>query len=433
MSGAPVGRPAPDCRPAPGGAAPAGRRVVMVTVHTSPIAGPGSADAGGMNVMVSSIAAALADRGWQVDLVTRRTAPDQPDRRDVHPGVTLHHLPVGPPVTVPKPQAERLIAPFADAFDTWCEEHGGGVDIIHSHHWFSAAAVLDIARRRGIPHAVSYHSVAAAVGEDGLDAGEQPESDGRRAGEQRAAAESDLVIAVSDTEKQMIIQRCGADPDAIDVVRPGVDLDLFHPRKAVPSGPTGAAPTAAAQGEGPHRLACVARLEPLKGIDQAIRILAALRDEDVTLTIAGAAAEDYRDYERRLHALTAELGVSDRVRFVGAVDREDLAALLAGSDLLINPSYSETYGIINIEAAASGTPVIAHRSSGMRESVIDHVTGILMDTRDPSAWADGIRTLITSPAALESLSRSAAERAQRRTWACAAEQLEDSYESSALR
>ena len=391
------------------------RRVAMVTVHTSPIAVPGSADAGGMNIMVTSSAIALAEAGWQVDLVTRRTSPDQERISEPHPGVRLHHLDAGPVRSVAKADAEILIQPFADAFRAWLAADGAGTDIVHSHHWFSGVAALDAAHAAGLPHVMSYHSVAAAAGRSSLDAGEQPESAGRRAGEAWAAQHSELILAVSSSERRTIIADCGADPSRIRVVHPGVDIDLFHPRT---------------DGDAAGQLLCVARIEPLKGVDATIRItheLHMLTGEPRRLTIAGGAAPEWSSYAETLRRLVRERDLSEYVRFVGPQDRAALAALLRGSDLLINPSFSETYGIINLEAAASGTPVIAHRSSGMCESVWDGRTGILMDNRDDSAWARTAADLLGDDDRRRALSSSARATAVHRPWAVVAEELGEAY------
>lgn len=392
-------------------------RVVMVSLHTSPMASPGSADAGGMNVVELNTALALAERGHQVDLLTRKDEASLPAVVEVRPGVRVFNLSAGPPVSVAKSAQEVLIEPFRTAMNSWWAEHGAGVDLIHSHHWFSGVAALPIARAQGRPHLQSFHSVAAPVGAE-LDAGEQPESPGRPAGERLVATESNLIVAVSDAEKATIIDRYAPDADRIAVVRPGVDLDEFRPLR----------------GDERHwawqgcYLFFAARLQHLKGPDLAIRTLAELpRGHRPRLVIAGQTSVDFSWYAKELRDLSDELDVSDEVLYIGSQDRPQLATLMRSACVLLNPSRSETYGLINLEASASGIPVIATRTGGMRESVIDGVTGLLLDSRDPEVWAEAVRSFTDDHVRCAAFGAAGREFAASRGWPVVAAELETVY------
>lgn len=447
------------------------QRIAMITVHTSPLANPGSADAGGMNVMVKETAIALAARGWQVDLVTRKDHPELPEFASVAPGVTAHFLDAGPWETVAKSQAESLLEPFAKAFTTWLETIAPDTTIVHTHHWFSGVACLPAAKQHGALTAHSYHSVAAPPGA-AISFGEQPESSGRIAGERFCADNADLILAVSNTEKQTIIDRYGADPAKIKIVMPGVDTALFCPadHRGSPSGAAQAAtyPVAeqpkasqtAAAHTGPAAAATAeivfaGRMQPLKAPDFALRVLAHIPERiRPKLTMIGAFSKDYEWYEEELKQLSDSLGVAAWVNWAGAKNREELASALGHADLLINPSYSETYGIINLESAACGTPVIAHRSSGMRESVKDLAdylsgrdaialaaaaqksgqcnvcpTGSLLENRDPESWAAEIELYLSSPDLLKSVGRTARRAALSRSWEQVAAELADALQA----
>lgn len=392
-------------------------QVVMVSMHTSPVASPGSADAGGMNVFEVNAARALGARGHRVELLTRRDAPELPEVVEVAPGVRLFNLTAGPAESVAKSKQESLIEPFRQALAHWWQTHGTGVDVLHSQHWFSGVAALPVARAAGVPHLQSYHSVAAPVGAD-LDAGEPPESEGRPAGERLVAERSDRIVAVSDAEARTIIERYQVPAERIRVVRPGVDLAMFRPLRPGER-------HWAWQGD---YLFFAARLQPLKGPDLAVRTLAALpRGRRPRLVVAGQTSVDFSWYARQLRDLADELDVTDEVLYIGSQDRDQLATMLRGAVLLLNPSRSETYGLINLEASASGVPVVATRTGGMVESVVDGVTGVLLDSRDPQVWAAAVLDFLVDEDRRARFGRAGREFAGQRSWDVVGAELEAVY------
>lgn len=386
-------------------------RIALVSLHTSPGAEPGSGDAGGMNVVVRHQAEALAALGHHVDILTRRSSPDMPAARRLSAGVTLRYLDAGPLRSVPKGDHEGFIDEFRERARSL-----GPWDIIHSHHWFSGMAMQPLARTMGVPHVQSFHSIAAAESTP-LSAGERPESLGRMAGEAWLARESDLIVAVSAAEADTVVQRLGGSPDRIAVVPPGVDGTLFHPLAHTTAG------------DGTPGYAVVAgRLQPLKGLDLAIEAIAgvpaALRPE---LVIAGDASADYDGYIDELTRLAERHGISDGVRFVGPRSRVDLAALLRGARVVLVPSHSETFGLVALEAAASGVPVVAQGTGGLREAVLDGDTGLLIESRDPLAWTRALTEVLSNPDLARELSLAARARAELFDWPRSATTLLAAY------
>jgi len=371
-----------------------------------------------MNVVELNTALALARAGHRVDMLTRRDSEQLAPLTQVAEGVRLFALDVGPRQSVAKSAQEQFIEPFTQAMRQWWSDYGKDVDIIHSHHWFSGVAALPIADEFGVPHAQSYHSVAAPVGAE-LGAGEQPESSGRIEGERLVAQQSDLIIAVSDYEKQTIIDRYDPAPEKFSIVRPGVDLELFRPKRAdeIPW-----------RGEECYLL-FAARLQPLKGVDLALRTLAELpRGNRPKLVIAGEASADFADYVAELNQLTTDLELTDEVVYLGSLDRAELADMFRGACVLVNPSHSETYGLINLEAAASGVPVVASKTSGIVESVIDGQTGILVDGRDPKDFAAAVQQFSGSAMTRAQYGQAAREFAEQRSWDNVAAEMSASYE-----
>ena len=387
-------------------------RIALASLHTSPGAEPGSGDAGGMNVVVRHQAEAIAAMGHHVEILTRRSSPDMPAARRLGPGVTLRYLDAGPLRSVPKGDHEGFIEEFrgrASALAPW--------DVIHSHHWFSGMAMLPLARSLGVPHVQSFHSIAADAATP-LSEGERPESAGRMAGEAWLARESDAVVAISAAEAATVVQRLGGPAERVTVVHPGVDGTLFHPRTRPP-----------ARGATDRGYAVVAgRLQPLKGLDLAIEALAAvpaaLRPE---LVIAGDASADYDGYIDELTRLAARHGIADGVRFVGPRSRVDLAALFRNARVVLVPSHSETFGLVALEAAASGVPVVAQGTGGLREAVLAGDTGLIIESRDPRDWADALTEVLGNPELARRLSAAARARAEIFDWPRSATALLDVY------
>ncbi|MDY7542907.1 MULTISPECIES: glycosyltransferase [unclassified Cryobacterium] len=384
-------------------------RIALVSLHTSPGDEPGSGDAGGMNVVVRQQAEAMAAAGHTVDILTRRSSPTLPDAVVLAPRLTLRFLQAGPVAPISKGAHEAVIDEFRVRLAAL-----GDYDVIHSHHWFSGMAALPLAQGRGIPHVQSFHSIAADPSTP-LSAGERPESPGRMRGEAWLARESDALVAISNAEADTIVTRLGGSPERIFVVLPGVDADLFHPAPGI-------------RATGPGYAIVAARLQPLKGLDLAVEAIAAvptvLRPE---LIIAGDASGDFDGYIDGLRELADRNGVADNVRFLGPQTRTALAALFRDAKVVLIPSHSETFGLVALEAAASGVPVVASASGGLREAVLDGDTGIVLASRDPQAWGAAITTLLGDADLARRLSVDARARAERLDWPRSARALLDVY------
>ena len=355
-------------------------RVAFISLHTSPAERAGTADAGGMNVLIRALATALAAKGVEVEFFTRRASAEQPES-EVLDGVTVHHVQAGPARPLPKSEIDQYIEEFRanlgplDRFD-----------LVHSHHWMSGVAALPAARAAGIPHVMTFHSVAAHPNSS-LREGEPAESPARLDGEIVCATQSDRILAVSRHEAAVVIGRCQADPERVTVVRPGVDIELFHP--AEPGATWTPAP-----GVRPGYLLFAARLQPLKGPDVAIRALAQLAEEErPDLVIVGQASADFAAYEDELRDLVRELGVADQVTFLPGQDREAFAQTLRHASVMLVPSHSETFGLVALEASASGVPVLAAAAGGLTEAICNTHTGDLVPSHEPYNWAAALLAL----------------------------------------
>lgn len=396
--------------------------IAYVSLHTSPTATPGSGDAGGMNVLERAQAEALAGCGHRLELLTRRTSADAPAVQVIAPGVTLRVLDAGPPRPVAKSAQEAYIDAFSAALAAVVKRGEARFDVVHSHHWLSGVAALPVARSWAVPHVQSYHSVAALPGR-ALSEGEPAESAGRVAGERRVGRDSDLVVAVSEAERRTVIERCGADPQRVDVVRPGVDADLFRPLG--PAEPRWRPPGSA---DGRPYVLFAGRLQPLKGPDVAIEALATLpASARPLLVVAGEPSDDVPGYSDELRHLVSRCGLSGDVIFCGSQERATLAAMLRSAELLLMPSHSETFGLIALEAAASGIPVVATRAGGLVEAVRDGVSGVLLADREPRLWGQAIAALLADSPRRAAMGREGRQLAEQAPWSAVATRLAELY------
>ncbi|PPF55793.1 glycosyltransferase family 1 protein [Clavibacter michiganensis] len=383
-------------------------RIAFVSLHTSPIQKPSTGDAGGLNVYLLELARSLGRQGHEVRLITRATDPADPAVVPVAPGVELISLRAGPAGPLAKEELPAVTDAFAAALAALPP-----ADVVHAHYWLSAVASLPVARAWGVPHVLTLHSVSAGKNRR-LVAGDTPEPASRLADEGRLVRASDLVVASAESEKRLLVEAYGAAPAAVHVVAPGVEAAFLQE----PSGRDG----------GRVRIVLLGRIQPLKGQDVAVRALALLDPATRPLLVIAGGVSPGRDaYADGLHGLVRSLGLQDDVVFTGALDRAATARALAAAHLALMPSAAETYGLVALEAAACGTPVVASRTEGLVDSVREGVSGVFVPTREPAEWARAIRGLLADPAALARLSASAREHAARHTWDVAAADVAEEY------
>ena len=390
----------------------------MVSLHTSPADRPGTGDAGGLNVVVLESALALARRGHSVDLYTRSAGA--PRTQALAPGVTLYALDTGGGVV-----RKQELANHADAFGEQLRRAAVAAsrpyDAIHAHYWLSGLAARQVSAALGIPLVQTFHTLAEEKHRT-LGPGEAREPERRLRSERMLAHEAHAIVAVSRAEVDTLCDVLGASTWKVWLVPPAVDSDLFAPapleaRAAVRSR-LGVRPE-------DGLVACVGRVQPLKGQDLAVRMLRHL--PGAVLVIAGDATPGDERYLESLHDIARAEGVAARVRRIGALDRPALAQLLDAADVVVVPSRTESFGLVPLEAAAAGTPVVAGRVGGLVESVLDGESGILVDGRAPIDWADAVSSILDDDDRQVELGLAARRFATRRDWADAALELERVY------
>ena len=373
-------------------------RIAMVSEHASPLAALGGADAGGQNVHVAALAQAVARRGAEVVVHTRRDNPDLPERVQMAPGVIVHHVDAGPPRQVPKDALLEYMPAFgAELARAWSV---AVPDVVHAHFWMSGHAALLAAREVSVPVVQTFHALGVVK--------RRYQGDKDTSPPERFGIERDIVRRVDEivatcTDEVFELLRLGASRHKLTVVPCGVDLELFHPDG--PSEPRRA---------GTRRLLCVGRMVERKGIGNVIEALAGLPDTELVIAGGPPRAELADDAEaQRLRAVAADCGVAERVDLRGRVERGELPALLRSADVVVCAPWYEPFGIVPLEAMACGVPVVASAVGGMIDSVVDGVTGLHVSPRDPERLASGLRSLLDDPARRASLGLAGVRRARR--------------------
>ena len=398
------------------------RRLAVLSMHTSPLARLGAGDGGGMNVYVRELSGALARAGVECDVYTRRSAPRLAPVVDVEPGVRVHHVAAGPPVAVPKDELPELVDDFTAGVLARMRA-GATPDLIHANYWLSGMSGHELKHTLGLPLVSTFHTLARVKAEAADD------DHGLRA---RAEADvigcSDAILANSPDEAVQLERLYSAVPDRIEIVPPGVDHALFFPGDQV------AARAALGLRDGPVLL-FVGRIQPLKGADVAVRALAALTvHPTATLVLVGGASGPEGPAEMaRLHTLVVECGVADRVRFVPPQPHGGLADYYRAADVCLVPSRSESFGLVALEAAACGTPVVAAAVGGLRSLVAHAVTGFLVEGRDPADFAAYTGELLSDPALAAEMGGRAAAAARRYRWSITAARLRRVYADLTVR
>jgi D-inositol-3-phosphate glycosyltransferase len=378
----------------------------MLSVHTSPLDAPGGGDAGGLNVYVMETARRLADLGIAVEIFTRVTRREQPQVAEMYPDVLVRHVNAGPLEGLGKNDLPAQLCAFtAGVLRAEARHEPGWYDLIHSHYWLSGQVGWLLRERWGVPLVHSAHTLGK-VKNGALADGDQPEPLTRIVGEEQVVAEADQLVASTDREALDLVENYHADPAKVRTVPPGVDLDMFAPGSSADARGRLGLP-----GEAPVLL-FVGRIQPLKAPDVLLRA-AALLPSDVRVVVIGAPSGTDPGW---LPGLARQLGLGDAVRFVPPVGHAELADYYRAADLTVVPSYSESFGLVALESQACGTPVVAAAVGGLRTSVADGVSGVLVDGHDPVRWAKVLAELLGSPEHRRSLGAAARPHAAGFSW-----------------
>ena len=399
------------------------RKVALVMVHTSPLEQAGIGDAGGMNIYVIESAKRMAAMGVDVDIYTRKINDAQPEVVDLAEHIRIVHLDL--PIGTKKEEIPSFIPALSLDFKT--KVQGQGYSVIHSHYWISGKIAMAAAKEFNIPLVHTMHTMAR-VKNLALAEGESPEPMIRVQGESQIVEAADALIANTDAEAASLVSLYDACPDNVRVVAPGVDLYSFT-----------------SEGKDSRQnlnldsrkliISFVGRIQPHKGPEVLIRAINEMLTHNPELRakllvlITGGASGVKSDEDIRLRELVNWLKLEDVINFLEPINREKLPDLYRASDLVCVPSYSESFGLVALEAQACGTPVVASAVGGLRTAVADGISGVLVDGHDPRAWSSVLTRLLLEPQRRITLSIGAVEHASHFGWDATARKTLDVYDN----
>ncbi len=377
------------------------RRVAVLSVHTSPLEQPGTGDAGGMNVYVVETSKRLAALGVEVEIFTRATSSELPPVVDLAPGVTVRNLIAGPFEGLSKDDLPaQLCALTSGLLRAEAAHEPGWYDVVHSHYWLSGQVGWLATERWGTPLVHTAHTLAKVKNLSVAD-GDALEPLRRVVGEEQVVAAADRLVANTDQEARELVDLYGADPGKVVTVAPGVDLEHFRPGEAgSPHARSRPSPAArAALGLRPEQvvLLFVGRIQPLKAPDTLLHAAARMIERDPSLrerlvvAVVGGPSGTGLIAPHALQDLAQTLGIADVVRFEtphGGRDR--LRDWYRAADLVAVPSHNESFGLVALEAQACGTPVVATDVGGLRTTVADDRSGLLVPGHGADQWAHAL-------------------------------------------
>ena len=379
-------------------------------VHTSPLEQAGTGDAGGMNIYVIESAKRMAAVGVQVDIFTRKIDAAQPEIVEYDKGIRIIHLDL--PIGTKKEEIPSLIPAMAEDFKK--KVKGQGYQVIHSHYWISGKVAMPAAKEFEIPLVHTMHTMAR-VKNAALAEGENAEPMIRVQGETQIVEAADALIANTDAEAASLVGLYDACPDNVAVVMPGVDLYNFTPNRKDARKNLGFDSKKLV-------VSFVGRIQPHKGPEVLIRAVQEMMVHnpelraDLQVLITGGASGVRNNEDIRLRELVTWLKLDDVIKFLEPIGREKLPDLYRSSDLVCVPSYSESFGLVALEAQACGTPVVASAVGGLRTAVADGISGVLVDGHNPRAWSSVIARLLMEPQRRILLSMGAVEHASHFGW-----------------
>ena len=406
------------------------RRIAMLSVHTSPLELPGTGDAGGMNVYIVELSRQLASLGTEVEIFTRATEGNLPPCVELAPGVLVRHVTAGPYEGLSKEDLPGQLCAFTSGvLRTEAFHDPGHYDLIHSHYWLSGQVGWLAKERWSVPLVHCMHTLAK-VKNDALAGGDNPEPQARLIGEEQVVAAADRLIANTRQEADQLVRLYGAPADRVPVVHPGVSLERFAPGDRAAARAELGLPAEA------PLLMFAGRIQPLKAPDVLLHTAVELlrrdpeRYRELRVVIIGGPSGNGRATPHHLTRLARRLGIAERVDFVPPVEQDRLADYFRAADLVVVPSYNESFGLVAIEAQACGTPVVAAAVGGLGTAVRHGETGLLVPGHDPVDYAAACAELLEHPERLAGMRAEARRHAALFGWEHTARRTLEVYEDA---
>ena len=386
-----------------------------------------------MNVYVKELAQALARKGIDCDVFTRSTSSVDPPVVEVEPGFRVHYIVAGPRRALPKEYLFKLISPFAEGVLEILESISRSrssfgrkleIDAIHGNYWLSSLVSAKVSKAMEVPLFTTFHTLTRVKAEASREF-LVDDSVSREAAEEYLTDRSDAIFASCAVEAAQLIKLYGADPSKVHIVSPGVDRALFGP------GERRMARSAVGLPQEVPLMLFVGRIQHLKGADLAVETLAQLKSFPSArlIVIGGPSGSRGQEELEKVRAQAVELGVGDRVHFVPPQPHELLSTYYRAADLCIAPSRVESFGLVALEAAACGLPVVASNVGGLSTLVKHGITGFLVDSFSPSEFAWAVSNVLNDPVLAARMARKSINLAKRYSWSNTASKVIDIHAS----
>ena len=406
-------------------------KIAMLSYHTCPLATLGGKDTGGMNVYVREITRHLGAVGVHVDVFTRSQDEHVPHvLHDLGYGNRVVHIPAGPEHPLPKNILASHLPEFVHGINEFALSKGIQYDLIHSHYWMSGVAALELKKLWNTPIAHMFHTLVLMKNRV-AQSPDELEGEYRLEGEKYVLQSVDRVIAATPAELAQLQWLYQADVRKVVVIPPGVDTCRFYPipedeaKEYIGVPPCG------------RMILFVGRIEPLKGLDVLLESIARLRQHDTMgefrfcLVIIGGEAISDGEMQgtemARIHTLREQYGLQDLVAFLGKRSQDTLPYYYSAAEVVVVPSFYESFGMVALEAMACGTPVVASQVGGLAYLVQDGITGYTVPVDDPQALADRLMQLLSNTALRSSMAQQAFQYARGYAWESIAQKLLQVY------
>jgi glycosyltransferase involved in cell wall biosynthesis len=400
------------------------QHIALISVHGDPAVEIGKEEAGGQNVYVRQVGEALAKQGWHVDMFTRSASAEQPKIVEHGPRCRTIRLIAGPETFVPRDEIFGYAGAFVEELLKFQQQSGIKYSLVHTNYWISSWVGMELKKHQPLSQVHTYHSLGAVKYKSITTI---PMIASTRLGVEKTLLETaDRVVATSPQEQEHMRSLVSTKGN-IDIIPCGTDIHRFGSiDKQAARGSLGIDPDAL-------MVFYVGRFDPRKGIETLVRAVGQSKlrgNKNIKLVIGGGSRPDQSDGKERdrIEGIVAELGMSDFTSFPGRLGDDILPAYYAAADVCVVPSHYEPFGLVAIEAMASGTPVVASDVGGLQFTVIPEETGLLAPPKDEVAFAAAIDRILSNPEWRNQLGLAARERVEQKfSWDGVAHQLSDLY------
>ncbi len=400
------------------------KRIALISVHGDPAIEIGKEEAGGQNVYVRQVGEALAQLGWQVDMFTRKVSAEQDTIVQHSQNCRTIRFKAGVLEFVPRDNLFSYLPEFVENLLKFQKENGTAYPLVHTNYWLSSWVGMQLKTIQRSKQVHTYHSLGAVkyntIENIPLIASQ------RLAVEKEVLETAERIVATSPQEQQHMRSLVSTQGN-IEIIPCGTDIRRF-----------GSVQRAAARvdlGINPEDkvVLYVGRFDPRKGIETVVRALRQSQlygSKNLKLIIGGGSTPGNSDGDERdrIEGIINELGMSHFTTLPGRLSQEILPTYYAAADVCVVPSHYEPFGLVAIEAMASGTPVVVSDVGGLQFTVVSSETGLLAPPQDETAFAEAIDRILLNPEWRDKLGQAGRKRViEKFSWDGVAHQLDGLY------